>query len=126
MIKRLDHFVITTTYLEKCLEFYTMLGFTASANKGRHELRCGTFKINVHSSGKELVPHAANIMPGSADFCLEVDDELEDILKTVREKGFVIELEKTIKNGFYGKMTSIYLRDPDGNLVELCTYDEKE
>ena len=65
-------------------------------------------------------------MPGSADFCLEVDDELEDILKTVREKGFVIELEKTINNGFYGKMMSIYLRDPGGNFVELCTYDEKE
>jgi len=103
-----------------------MLGFTVTAGQGRHELRCGAFKINVHSSGKELVPHSANIVPGSTDFCLEVDDELEDILKTVREKGFVIEMEKTIKNGFYGKMASIYLRDPDGNLVELCMYGEKE
>ncbi|MCD6355780.1 MAG: VOC family protein [Anaerolineaceae bacterium] len=122
MIKRLDHFVLTTNNLKKCLDFYTSIGFTASEHHGRHELRCGSFKINVHTAGKELSPHAGKVTPGSADFCLEVDGILDEILAKARRKGFPIVLEKTIKKGFYGEMTSIYLRDPDGNLVEFCTY----
>jgi catechol 2,3-dioxygenase-like lactoylglutathione lyase family enzyme len=126
MIKHLDHFVITTTHVEECLEFYSTLGFTPITNKGRYELRCGMFKINVHVSGKEFSPHAKNVMPGSTDFCLEVDGNLDKILSNMKEKEYVIAKGKCTKFGFRGKMTSIYLRDPDGNLVELSSYNQNE
>jgi catechol 2,3-dioxygenase-like lactoylglutathione lyase family enzyme len=122
MIKQLDHFVITTNHLQECFDFYSALGFTPNIKNGRYELRCGTFKINVHISGVELSPHAENVMPGSADFCLEVDDDLDIILRNLKGKGVPIAKGKCAKFGFRGEMTSIYLRDPDGNLVELSSY----
>jgi catechol 2,3-dioxygenase-like lactoylglutathione lyase family enzyme len=124
MIKKLDHFVITTNRLQECLDFYSTLGFTPITKNNRHELRCGTFKFNVHISGKEFSPHAENVIPGSADFCLEVDDDMDTLLRNLKKKGVSVIKGKCTKFGFRGQMTSIYLRDPDGNLVELCSYDQ--
>ena len=122
MVKRIDHFVITTNYLEDCIDFYTALGFTVRQAGERFELFSGDFKINVHLPGKELQPHAAKIMSGSADICFEVEDDLDTAAGELRKKGLKIELEKSTRHGFRGEMSSVYLRDPDGNLVELCQY----
>jgi catechol 2,3-dioxygenase-like lactoylglutathione lyase family enzyme len=122
-IKRIDHFVITTDHLDDCLKFYQALGLIAKEAKGRHELFGAGFKINVHTRGNELHPHARNISPGSVDICFEINADLEAIKAELSDNGINLELDTSTRHGFSGEMSSIYLRDPDGNLVELCSYD---
>ncbi|WP_042346618.1 VOC family protein [Bacillus massiliigorillae] len=123
MIKKIDHFVITTAHITKCLSFYKKLGFTPKEAAGRYELFTGDFKINVHIKGKELSPHAQHIQTGSADLCFEVNDDINIVKTQLEEAGIPIEFGIVERTGFKGKMNSIYLRDPDGNLVELSNYN---
>jgi len=125
-IKRIDHFVITTTSPEKCVGFYSMLGFKPKVDGNRIELFALDFKINVHVIGKELFPHAQNVTPGSADLCFEVEGSLDEVISEITAAGLSIEHEPSIRTGTFGKMTSVYLRDPDGNLIELSQYSETE
>ena len=122
MIKKIDHLVITTSIPEKVLCFYEKIGFASKDAGGRYELFAGDFKINVHIKGQELLPHAGNIAPGSADLCFEIDGDIEALKEELVSKGIEIELGIVDRNGVKGKMKSIYLRDPDYNLVELCSY----
>lgn len=124
MIRTLDHLVITTEKLDACLAFYQALGFTAHSGGGRWELFAGDLKLNVHLRGRELSPHAGAVQPGSADFCLEVDDDLETLRRSLLDRGLAVELGVVNRTGVHGPMRSLYLRDPDGNLVELCSYAE--
>lgn len=124
-LKKLDHFVITTSNSEKCFDFYQKLGFTLK-DSGRYELFAGDFKINVHIKGSELSPHAGYVQTGSADFCLEVFGDLKEIKSLLEAKGLEIELGIVERTGVRGKMQSIYLRDPDENLVELCSYADSQ
>lgn len=123
MIKKVDHIVITTSNIEKCLSFYNKLGFSAKNAGGRYELFAGDFKINVHILGKELSPHAQNIKSGSADLCFEIDGNIEKYKKELESNGLQIELGVVERNGIKGAMNSIYLRDPDGNLLEFSSYE---
>lgn len=124
MIKKIDHLVITTAVPSACLDFYEKLGFKAHDAGGRYELFAGSeFKINVHSKGKELSPHAENVQTGSADLCFEIDDDLSKLKSVLESEGLTIELGIVERTGVKGRMRSIYLRDPDGNLVELCSYE---
>lgn len=122
MIQKIDHLVITTGDIAACLEFYDKLGFRAVTGAGRYELHAGDFKMNVHLLGKELLPHAQNVRTGSADLCFEITGNLEEYKKHLEEKGLNIELGIVERTGVKGPMQSIYLRDPDGNLVEFCSY----
>ncbi len=122
MICKLDHLVITTAKPEECLAFYKKLGFTSKDAGGRYELYAGDFKINVHIKGRELSPHAGQVQPGSADLCFEIDSDLSAYKMALEEKGLAIELGIVERTGVRGKMKSIYLRDPDANLVEFCRY----
>jgi catechol 2,3-dioxygenase-like lactoylglutathione lyase family enzyme len=124
-IKYIDHLVITTASPEKCVEFYSILGFKPKEAENRIELFTDEFKINVHILGKELIPHARYITPGSADLCFVVDGVLDDILAEIKQKGVEIELENSTRSGTFGKMTSVYIRDPDGNLIELSQYNKQ-
>lgn len=124
MIKKIDHMVITTSDINKCVEFYESLGFKFNNANGRFELFAGDFKINVHLRGRELLPHAKNVKAGSADFCLEVTDDLESLVKKLEKTGTMLDLGIVDRNGVNGQMKSIYLRDPDGNLIELCKYEK--
>lgn len=123
-IEAIDHIVITAADAERTLAFYEALGFTARRSGGRYELFAGTFKINVHSKGRELSPHAAQVQTGSADFCLMVSGEIGAWEQRLTAQGLAIELGPVARDGAQGPMQSIYLRDPDGNLVELCSYTE--
>ena len=123
MIKKLDHLVITTDNIDKCLEFYEKLGFVSKVQGARYELYAGDFKINVHSKGKELQPHARNVQMGSADLCFEIDSCITQLKEELQEKGLEIELGIVERNGVKGPMKSIYLRDPDGSLIEFCMYE---
>ncbi len=122
MIKKIDHIVITTRDPSKCLTFYEKLGFESIQSGDRYELYAGDFKINVHILGKELLPHAQNVQIGSADLCFEIDDSLEQFKDNLISKGIDIELGIVSRSGVKGMMNSIYLRDPDMNLIEFCSY----
>lgn len=122
MIKKIDHVVITTSDVEACLAFYENLGFTSKTADGRYELYAGDFKINVHIKGNELLPHAKNVQPGSADFCFEILENIADFKAKLIANGLLIELGIVSRTGVHGKMQSIYLRDPDGNLIEFSAY----
>ncbi len=125
MIKKIDHMVITTKDLQKCLEFYEKVGFIAKEANSRYELFAGDFKINVHILGKELSPHAQNVQTGSVDFCFETTSDIDLLKEDFISKNLEIELGVVQKTGVKGAMYSIYLRDPDGNLVEFCNYSKK-
>lgn len=114
--------VITTADMEACLAFYETLGFSAKRSDGRYQLFAGDFKINVHMLGKELSPHAQHVKPGSADLCFEIDGSIEEYKRELESKCLQIFLGVVERNGTKGAMNSIYLRDPDGNLVEFCSY----
>lgn len=123
MIRKVDHMVITTANPAACIAFYTALGFRAQDSGNRWELFSGDFKINVHSKGHELEPKAKQVQTGSADFCFETDCSLAKCKDALTKKGITIEIGIVTRHGARGEMHSIYLRDPDGNLIELCSYE---
>lgn len=123
MIKKIDHIVITTENIDDCVTFYKKLGFTAQSSGARCELFAGDFKINVHIKGEELSPHAQNVATGSADLCFEISEDILTFTKELTQKKLVIELGIVERTGVRGMMSSIYLRDPDGNLVEFSHYE---
>ena len=122
MFQRIDHLVITTGNLDACLLFYRLLGFTVRQDGGRCELHAGSFKLNVHQKDRELSPHAGCVRTGSADFCLEIDRPLMEVIEELTKKGLPPSLGPVPRTEAKGPMLSAYWRDPDGNLVELCTY----
>jgi catechol 2,3-dioxygenase-like lactoylglutathione lyase family enzyme len=123
-VKRLDHLVLTVADPEATVDFYTRaLGMTVRAFAGGHlALHFGEQKINLHQAGHELEPKARLATPGSADLCFVVEQPLADWMGHLAEQGVPV-VEGPIPNdGALGPMTSIYVRDPDGNLVELASY----
>jgi len=124
MIRKIDHLVLTTANLARCRAFYEAFGFSFVEKDSRYELRGPDFKINVHLAGQELTPHAARPFPGSVDICFETAVPLSEIRKIADARGFEYVLREARKAGFRGPMDSVYLRDPDGNLVEFCSYPD--
>lgn len=122
MIKKIDHFVITTDHLEACLAFYEVLGFVVEDCGGAYALHSGDFKINVHIHHQEREPKAKYVTCGSADVCFVVDDNLEFLYKQCLKQGVNLISKIVVRTGSQGIMHSFYLRDPDGNLIELCSY----
>lgn len=122
MIKKIDHFVITTKNIDTCLNFYQKLGFTVNKEMGRYQLYQESFKINVHILGKELLPHAKNIQIGSVDICFELSTDIKNFVQYLNDNAIIIEEGIVNRIGTYGNMQSVYIRDPDGNLLEFCQY----
>ncbi len=126
MIKKIDHLVITTSDVNRLIPFYQALGFLVYDRGNRHEFFAGDFKINVHYLKSELSPHASNVQPGSADLCFEIEGDINRYKAELLKKGLDILLGVVTRNGANGEMQSIYLRDPDGNLIEFCSYGNKD
>lgn len=88
----------------------------------RAALHYGTQKINLHQRGAEFEPKARTALPGTADLCFIVGDEtdLEGAITVFQASGIdVLEGGKVVdRTGAKGPMKSIYVRDPDGNLIE--------
>ena len=123
-IRTIDHLVLTTANLEKCLAFYEgLLGMRAEASNGRYALFFGEKKINIHTKPAEFLPAAAYPLAGSLDFCLAAEGSAEAAYAELRAKNAPLVSEIVTRHGARGEMKSIYLRDPDGNLVELGFYD---
>ena len=89
---------------------------------GRLALHFGKQKINIHQEGNEIKPHATKTFPGTSDLCFVVDEEIDEILAILHQNAIDVELGPVQRVGAIGKIYSIYLRDPDGNLIELSTY----
>ncbi len=125
MIRKIDHLVITVSDLIKTRQFYCdLLGMSYEAfGEGRHALHFGTQKINLHIQGKELEPKAEVALPGTADLCFEISATLEDAREKLLGAGVDILEGPVRRTGASGPITSIYVRDPDLNLIELSVYD---
>lgn len=118
-----DHLVLTVAALSATIQFYTQaLNMTAVVDGARHELHFGSQKINLHTRPGEFQPAAKKPLAGSADFCLVAKGPLHDIVEHV-SRWTPIELGPVPRTGSQGPMQSIYVRDPDGNLVEVCVYE---
>jgi catechol 2,3-dioxygenase-like lactoylglutathione lyase family enzyme len=119
-IASLDHLVLTVEDVDATVAFYERLGMRAETfGAGRIALRFGAQKINLHLAGAEVRPHAHHPVPGSADMCFLVEDPLEDVARTLAEAGVAIELGPVERAGATAALDSLYVRDPDGNLIEL-------
>lgn len=122
-IRRIDHLVITTADPEKCIRFYTeILDMELVEKDGRIALRFGDQKINIHRKKAEFLPAARNVVYGSQDLCLIAEGDIREIRREIENKGYPVELGIVQRTGALGSMDSIYLRDPDGNLVEVSVY----
>lgn len=126
-LERVDHFVLTTSQPEEMIRFYSFLGFVVKKDGERFAISAPNFKINLHVVGHELEPKANKPTPGSGDFCIEIHTDLtpEELAKRLSEKGLNVILGPVSRHGVKGSMTSVYLRDPDENLVELSVYPRR-
>ncbi len=124
-ITSLDHLVLTVASIEQTCEFYQrVLGCGREIFAGgRTALTFGDQKINLHEAGREFEPRARLATPGSGDLCFLVDD-FESAQTQLRNENVEIIEGPVERTGARGTLTSIYCRDPDGNLIELSTYIE--
>ena len=123
-INRLDHLVLTVKDIDKTVDFYTkVLAMEKEIFKGtRVALKFGNQKINLHLLGSEFVPKAFNAKDGSADLCFIIDTPLIESKNYIESLNIVIEEGIVSRTGANGEINSIYLRDPDLNLIELSNY----
>ncbi|MQA85336.1 MAG: VOC family protein [Streptosporangiales bacterium] len=126
-VDRLDHLVLTVVDVDRAIDFYTrVLGLRAvTFDGGRHALEFGRSKINLHQAGHEFEPKAAHPTPGSADLCFIAEDPLEDVLRHLASHGVAIEEGPVPRTGATGTMSSVYIRDPDNNLIEISNYTSR-
>jgi catechol 2,3-dioxygenase-like lactoylglutathione lyase family enzyme len=119
-IRSLDHLVLTVSDIEATVRFYEALGMRREDfGDGRVALRFGDQKLNLHEAGAEIAPHAASPTQGSADLCFLVADDLDRVADELSRRGIAVELGPVPRTGATSALSSLYVRDPDGNLVEL-------
>jgi catechol 2,3-dioxygenase-like lactoylglutathione lyase family enzyme len=124
-ITGLDHLVLTVADIDSTVDFYTrVLGMSARTfGGGRTALHFGNSKINLHRAGAEIQPCAKAPTPGSADICLITAGGIRAVLDRLTAQEVAVELGPVTRTGARGTITSCYVRDPDGNLVEIGTYE---
>ena len=124
MITHLDHLVMTVKNIPRSVAFYTkILGMDKVVfGAGRVALSFGRQKINLHEEGKEFEPKARRPTSGSADLCFISDTPIDSVTSSLMSHGIEIVEGPVSKTGACGPIRSIYLRDPDGNLIEISNY----
>ncbi|CAH6916357.1 biphenyl-2,3-diol 1,2-dioxygenase III-related protein [Vibrio chagasii] len=123
-ISHLDHLVLTVRDIETTVDFYqSVLGMKPiQFGEGRWALSFGHQKINLHQQGKEFEPKAKHVQAGSADLCFITNTPIDEVFDHITGQGVIIEEGPVERTGAVDKITSIYLRDPDGNLTEVSNY----
>ncbi|MBD3883642.1 VOC family protein [Phormidium tenue FACHB-886] len=123
-LDRLDHLVLTVRDLQTTCEFYSrVLGMSViTFGENRKALQFGQQKLNLHEAGKEFEPKANCPTPGSADLCFITEQPLKQVVAHLRSYGVEIEAGIVQRTGAMGAIASLYIRDPDGNLLEISNY----
>lgn len=123
-ISQLDHLVLTVRNVNITCDFYSrVLGMEViTFEEGRKALHFGQQKINLHEVSKEFEPKAKTPMSGSADLCFITDVQLSDVIFHLDSCGIPIEEGPVNRTGALAPITSVYIRDPDGNLIEISNY----
>ena len=123
-IERIDHLVLTVADVEVACVFYErVLGMErVTSAGGRTALAFGRHKINLHPAARPFEPKAARPTPGSADVCLIAEGDIEAVTARLAVEGVAIEQGPVARTGAGGPITSVYIRDPDGNLIEISVY----
>jgi catechol 2,3-dioxygenase-like lactoylglutathione lyase family enzyme len=126
MIDHLDHLVLTTANEIACVDFYTrVLGMKLESFIGgtppveRKAFKFGNQKINLHIKGKEFKPNAHIPTPGSLDLCFIADQPLEQVIEKLAKEQWPIIEGPVVRTGATSKINSVYVRDPDQNLIEI-------
>jgi catechol 2,3-dioxygenase-like lactoylglutathione lyase family enzyme len=128
LANRVDHLVLTVADIAAAARFYERaLGFEYEFFRGpegqpRHALRFGTQKINLQDAATETPTKARVPTQGAGDFCLVAAVPLERVIAHLQREGIAIEAGPVPRRGALGPMRSVYFRDPDGNLIEVCEY----
>ena len=123
-----DHLVLTVRSIDATCDFYsTVLGMeVVTFGEGRKALAFGSQKINLHEQGHELEPKAERPTPGSADLCFVTDVPLVEFIEHLNALDVPILKRPVSRTGAVGPINSVYLRDPDANLIEVCNYEQRE
>lgn len=123
-VEKLDHLVLTVKDIEATCRFYAdVLGMEiATFDHGRLSLKFGTQKINLHELNDNSIPKALNPTPGSIDLCLITKDSLAEVIEHFQANQVEIIDGPVVRTGAAGKINSIYIRDPDCNLIEISNY----
>ena len=126
MIDHLDHLVLTTARREACVDFYTrVLGMQLESFIGgtppveRQAFKFGHQKINLHVQGSEFEPKAHLPVPGALDLCFIAAIPLEQVIDRLRVANWPIVEGPVMRTGATQKIRSVYVRDPDFNLIEI-------
>lgn len=128
LIDRIDHIVLTVTDIEVTTQYYEKtFGFEREFFKGpegqpRYALRFGQLKINLQDRDTETPTKARVPTIGSGDFCLISSVPLDDFIEHLKKNHIPIDVGPVPRRGALGPIRSVYLRDPDGNLVEVAEY----
>ncbi|EHD8129333.1 VOC family protein [Salmonella enterica] len=124
IIDRIDHLVLTVSDISTTIRFYEeVLGFSAVTFKqNRKALIFGAQKINLHQQEMEFEPKASRPTPGSADLCFITSTLINDVVSEILQAGIPIVEGPVERTGATGEIMSIYIRDPDGNLIEISQY----
>jgi catechol 2,3-dioxygenase-like lactoylglutathione lyase family enzyme len=123
-IDRIDHLVLTVHDLDRTIDFYSrVLGMQpVTFAGGRRGLAFGRQKLNLHQAGREFEPKALKPVPGAIDLCFISETPLEAVIAHLQSNGVKVIEGPVPKTGALGPMSSVYFRDPDGNLVEVSNY----
>ena len=126
-VERLDHLVLTVADIDASCAFYQrVLGMqVVTFGQGRKALAFGQQKINLHRLGAEFEPKALRPTPGSADLCLIVSTPLVEVMAHLQRCDVAIEEGPVPRTGATGALLSVYIRDPDRNLIELANLQEE-
>jgi catechol 2,3-dioxygenase-like lactoylglutathione lyase family enzyme len=123
-IERLDHLVLTVADIDRTCAFYTrVLGMeVVHFGEGRTALRFGQQKMNLHPTDNIPGLVADRPTPGSADLCFITPVRLAEVVAHLEACGVPIVAGPGPRAGAIGAIQSVYIRDPDLNLVEISNY----
>lgn len=122
-LDHLDHLVLTVANIKASIDFYTeVLGMELVTIDGSKALIFGVQLIKLQQRGHELNPRAAHPQPGSGDLCFITTTPLTEVISDLADQRIHIDEGPVERTGALGKLRSIYIRDPDQNLIEIANY----